>query len=197
MNFQIEDNGVISTKFKELNISDFNSACKYVAELVYKRNQNKDNLLCIFDDNGGTCSTKHAALRKLALENKQENIRLILGIFKMDAEYAPLIKNTLEKYSLEYIPEAHNYLKIGNEYFDFTRSRSNYDEFRNKILLETELEFDEVNTEKISIHKNFLSEWLKEQDSGYNPEEIWKIREECICDLQKTTPAHKTTSPAK
>lgn len=185
MNFQIESNNIISSKFKELNIFDFSSAAQYVAELKYKRNQNKDSITCIFEDNAGTCSTKHAALRKLALENNRGGIKLMLGIFKMDAEYSPLIKNTLEKYNLKYIPEAHNYLKNGDEYFDFTRLNSNYNEFKNQILAETEIEFDEISDKKISIHKNFLSQWLKEQDLTFSPEEIWKIREECISDLQK------------
>ena len=111
----------------------------------------------------------------------------------MNATYTLLIKNTLEKYNLEYIPEAHNYLKIGNEYFDYTRSNSNYNEFKNQILIEAELEFDEINDKKISIHKNFLSQWLIEQNVAYSLEEIWKIREECIADLQQ----HNNRNTAK
>ncbi len=96
-------------------------ACKHISNLPYKRNSDKNNIQCVFNDLGGTCSTKHAVLRKLALENKHPEIRLILGIFKMDSEYTFKIKNTLQKFNLNYIPEAHNYLKIEDEYFDFTK----------------------------------------------------------------------------
>lgn len=44
----------------------------------------------------------------------------------MDADYTEKIKNTLEKFNLNHIPEAHNYLKIEDEYFDFTKPNSDY-----------------------------------------------------------------------
>ncbi|MCW3162403.1 hypothetical protein [Chryseobacterium oryctis] len=180
-----KDKGIVSKRFSEFDISKFSSACNFIAELPYKRNQNKDNITCVFDDNGGTCSTKHAVLRKLALENNQENVKLMLGIFKMDAEYAPSIKNTLDKYQLKYIPEAHNYLKIDNQYFDFTKPNSSYKNFEQKILLETEIEYNQISSEKILLHKKYLEEWLVEKGIKYTLDEVWEIREKCIEDLQK------------
>lgn len=112
-NFKIQkDKGIVSEQFLNRNIHVFYSACHYISMLPYKRNTDKHDILCVFNDSGGTCSTKHAVLRKLALENDAAEIKLILGIFKMDAGYTGKIKNTLEKFNLEYIPEAHNYLKI-------------------------------------------------------------------------------------
>lgn len=184
MNFQIENNGIVSEKFRTLNIYNFESACKFISELPYKRNQNKDNITCIFDDNGGTCSTKHAALRKLALENSQTGVALILGIFNMDAAYSSLIKGTLENYKLASIPEAHMYLKIGNEYYDFTRPNASYKDFENKIFIEKTIEYNQVNVYKISIHRAFLENWIIENDIKYSLEELWNIREKCIEDLQ-------------
>ncbi|MGE6397695.1 hypothetical protein [Chryseobacterium scophthalmum] len=186
-NFAINKNkGIISEEFLNKNILDFHSACKYVSELPYKRNSDKNNIKCIFDDLGGTCSTKHAALRKLTLENHQSNVKLILGIFKMDAEYTFKIKNTLDKFSLNYIPEAHNYLKIDNEYFDFTKPNSEYSQFKNKLLVEKEIECNEIMTEKVLFHKRFLENWLSDENISYSLDEIWEIREQCIKDLQKS-----------
>ena len=185
-NFTIhKDNGIISEKFLSKNITDFHAACKYVSELSYKRNVDKNNIQCVFDDLGGTCSTKHATLRKLALENDQPDVKLILGIFKMDAEYTKKIKNTLEKFNLNYIPEAHNYLKIEDEYYDFTKPNSDYDQFKSKLLIEKEIEYNEIIDEKIAFHKDFLKKWLTEESISYNLDEIWNIREQCIIDLQK------------
>ncbi|MHC5310383.1 hypothetical protein ACYSNM_10045 [Myroides sp. LJL116] len=183
MNFKITANEVISREFLNLGIADFQSACKYISLLLYKRNKNKDNILCIFQDNGGTCSTKHATLRKLALENNMPEIRLILGIFKMDAQYAPKIQKTLELNCLDYIPEAHNYLKIGNDYLDFTTSTSSYLDIKKRLLIETEIEYDQINLQKIQQHKEFLSNWIKDKPQ-FTLEQIWKIRENCISDLQ-------------
>ena len=185
-NFTIhEHEGVVSDKFCRISIRDFHSACKYIAGLPYKRNFDKNNILCIFNDFGGTCSTKHAALRKLAFENNQQDVKLFLGIFKMDSEYTQEIHNTLEKFGLRYIPEAHNYLKIDDEYFDFTKPNSNYDQFKNKLLIEKEIEFNEIAGEKKSFHIDFLKKWLAIESIPYTLVEIWDIREQCIRDLQK------------
>jgi len=185
-NFEIhKDKGIISNEFLNRNITDFHSANKYVSELPYKRNSDKNNIQCVFDDLGGTCSTKHATLRKLALENDQQDVKLILGIFKMDAEYTQKIKNILEKFDLNYIPEAHNYLKIDDEYFDFTKPNSNYNDFKSKLLIEREIEFDKIVEEKISFHKDFLKQWIADENIPYNLDGIWNIREQCIKDLQK------------
>ncbi|MGG5576126.1 hypothetical protein ACPDHL_02140 [Myroides sp. C15-4] len=183
MNFEIKNKGEVSNEFLKVGVQDFKSACKFISLLPYKRNKNKENILCVFEDNAGTCSTKHSTLRKLALENNKPEIKLMLGIFKMDTNYAPKIKNTLELNKLDYIPEAHNYLKIGSAYFDFTNFNSSYSEVENLLLFETEIEFNEINHHKIQKHKEFLSNWIKDKPH-FNLEQIWIIRESCITDLQ-------------
>ncbi len=185
IDFELKNNGVVSKEFLNLKIFSFKEACEYIANLPYKRNSNKENINCVFSDLGGTCSTKHAVLRKLALENNHPEVKLILGIFKMDSEYTPLIKDTLNKNNLEYIPEAHNYLKINNSYYDFTRRDSNYNQFKNKLLTEVEIEYIEIATEKVLLHKEFLKDWIQKEKLNFTLDEIWKIREECISDLQK------------
>jgi hypothetical protein len=191
-----KDKGIISDKFLSRNITDFHGACQYIAALPYKRNLHKNNILCVFNDLGGTCSTKHATLRKLALENDYDEVKLILGIFKLDAEYTGKIRRTLEKFKLKYIPEAHNYLKIEEKYYDFTNPKSNYDQFKNKILIEKEMEFSEIVNEKISFHKDFLRKWIVAENIHYSLDEIWSIREQCIQDLQKIEgAANENSSP--
>lgn len=183
MNFDIKNNGEVSNEFLNLGITDFKTAGEFVSQLSYKRNANKKDILCVFKDNAGTCSTKHATLRKLALENNHSEVKLILGIFKMDKEYSPKIEDTLNENQLDYIPEAHNYLKLGNEYLDFTKPKAEYSDFQNKLLEEHEIEFNQINEEKILIHQNYLKKWV-ENDSEFDLESIWKIREKCIVDLQ-------------
>lgn len=185
-NFSIRNRkGLVSQQFLNMNISDFQTACRYISELPYKRNSDKNNLNCVFGDLGGTCSTKHATLRKLALENNHSEVKFILGIFKMDADYTEKIKNTLEKFNLNHIPEAHNYLKIDDEYFDFTKPNSDYAQFKSKLLIEKEIEYNEIVDEKILFHKDFLKNWILEEKIPYKLDEIWNIREQCIKDLQK------------
>ena len=61
--FKIEQNGEISKEFLSRNILTFSQAALFVSQLPYGRNQNKNNLLTVFTDNCGTCSTKHALLK--------------------------------------------------------------------------------------------------------------------------------------
>lgn len=184
--FNIQPKGKISQEFLKRNIETFHKATEYIQNLPYGRNSNKDKLETIFEDIKGTCSTKHAVLKKLANENEFINIKLILGIFKMNAENTPKISKTLKNYNLDYIPEAHNYLKYGNKVFDFTGISDSASNFIDDLLYEIEIKPSEINQIKIQIHKNFLIDWLKENPAiNYFIEELWTIREQCIQDLSE------------
>jgi len=185
-NFDIKSDREISTEFLRRNILTFHQATEYIQNLSYGRNLNKDNLKTIFTDNKGTCSTKHAILKQLANENNFDSFKLTLGIFKMSADNTPKVANTLTKHNLEYIPEAHNYLKYENKIFDFTRRNSSSADFVNDLLFQTEIQPNEINQAKIQIHKKFLVNWLNENNNiNYSLDELWKIREQCIQDLSE------------
>lgn len=185
-NFDIKSDREISKEFLKRNILTFHQATEFIQNLKYGRNSNKDDLKTIFTDNKGTCSTKHAVLKQLANENEFDNIKLIIGIFKMNAQNTPKVGSTLSKNNLKYIPEAHNYLKYGNDIFDFTKPNSLLEDFINDLIFETEIQPTEINQHKIKIHKNFLISWINENyETKYSLDELWKIREQCIQDLSE------------
>jgi hypothetical protein len=185
-NFDIKSDAKISREFLKRNILTFHQATKYIQNLDYGRNENKDDLSTVFTDNKGTCSTKHALLKQLADENAFTHIKLVLGIFKMSAASTPKIGNTLSKNNLKYIPEAHNYLKYGNIIFDFTKQNSSSADFIDDLLFETEIQPNEISQHKIQMHKTFLTNWLNENNNiNYSLDELWKIREQCIQDLSE------------
>ncbi|PZU90212.1 MAG: hypothetical protein DI529_03295 [Chryseobacterium sp.] len=186
-NFNIVSDQEISQLFKQNNCSDFHSASEFIRNLPYRRNLNKDNLAAIFIDECGTCSTKHAVLKTLAEENNQPDFKLILGIFRMNGSNTPKIKSVLETLrepqsdKLEYIPEAHTYLKFRNLILDFTKKNSSENDFINELLEETEIQPHQINQFKIEFHKNYLKYWLLENPKiSYSLDELWKIRELCI-----------------
>jgi hypothetical protein len=82
---------------------------------------------------------------------------------------------------LDYIPEAHNYLKINNQIFDCTTSHSSEINFKNDLIQEIEIQPEQVIQFKIDYHQNFLKNWCQENNQNFD--EIWKIREECISAL--------------
>jgi len=179
--FEIESNAEISNEFRKLNIFNFRNAAQFVAGLDYGRNANKNDLKTVFSDNCGTCSTKHALLKKLAQENGFENLKLFLGIFRMNGENTVEISETLKKNNLEFIPEAHNYLKYENVILDFTKVNSSAADFKNDLLLEIEILPNQISDFKVDFHKKYLRDWLNQnQKVNFDLAELWEIREKCI-----------------
>lgn len=182
--FEIKSNGKISDTFLEKGISTFKGATTFIQNLTYGRNLNKKDLATIFIDNCGTCSTKHAILKQLADENNFDDIKLILSIVKMDSNNTPEISKTLMKYNLDYIPEAHNYLKFQVTIFDFTKPDFTLTNSTENILAEIEISPNQITDYKVAYHKKYLEKWLEENPQiNFSIEELWEIRENCIMDL--------------
>ena len=185
-NFKIKSFGIISTKLRELGSEDFQSAALIVKNLAYKRNVDKSNPLCVLKDSGGTCSTKHAVLKNLALENNFDDLQLMLGIFKMNSFNTPKISLVLAKFHLKEMPEAHNYLKYQNRIIDCTRKNSRREDFVHDLVEEIEIQPSQITDFKIQYHQKFLTNYLQENPKiPYSIEKFWKIREECILELQQ------------
>jgi len=175
-NFKIKSNGPISEAFLKLGMKDFQQACEYVKNLNYQRTSLKSNLLLVLEEKRGTCSSKHALLKKLAEENSIHNIELNIGIYKMTAQNTPSLETTIPE-DVPYIPEAHAYLVFHNRRLDFTRK--NGKPLENKdILSEISISSDEMGSRKEQLHKDFIAQWCSENNQDFS--EIWKIRESCI-----------------
>lgn len=184
MNFEIKSNLPISRLFLERGITTFIDACDYVKNLSYGRNENKQDLTTVFSENMGTCSTKHALLRQLAIENNVDEVRLILGLFKMTKANTPEVAINLTEYCLDYIPEAHNYLKVNGEIIDCTKHNSSKKGFIDDLLCEIEIEPNQISEFKLNYHQTILRDWLLDNlDKKMNFDELWRIREKCISDL--------------
>ena len=93
------------------------------------------------------------------------------------------IGSVLNEYNLEYIPEAHCYLKIDGTVVDVTSKESNFEKLKNDILEETEIESYQVSEFKIQYHKNYIKKWIIDHQINYTFDEIWNIREQCIKQL--------------
>ncbi len=186
MNFNIKSTKPISEAFLKRNINDFRDASLFVKHLSYRRNTDKNNLLTVFDDHCGTCSTKHALLKNLAEENGKTDLKLMLGIFKMNSENTPKTELILSKHHLDYIPEAHNYLKYKDDILDFTSKTWISQNFLPYLLEEIEITPTDITDFKVNYHRQFLQKWLTENPKiDYNLNQIWNIREECIAALSQ------------
>jgi hypothetical protein len=151
-----------------------------VKQIPYGRNANRHDFSLVISENKGTCSSKHAFLKEYSLKNSIPDVKLFIGIFKMNEENTPKIYPVISENKLLYIPEAHCYLKIDGIPVDVTASESFYDKIKNDILEELEIEPNQVSEFKVDYHKDYLKKWIVQTQQELSFDKIWTIREQCI-----------------
>ena len=156
-----------------------------IKALTYGRNSVRSNYLLVPKELKGTCSTKHAYVKHIASQKGWENVKLFTGIYIMKESNTTGVGAVLKKYALTEIPEAHTYLKIDSEIIDITGLETSEEPFEKTLQLEQEITPDEIGSFKLEFHKAFISEWSN--STKLSTEEVWKIREECIQELSKST----------
>ncbi len=183
-NFELTANATLSSIARQLGLNNFEEAAKYIQQLSYRRTSRKSDLSLVFKEECGTCSTKHATLAQLALENNISSIELTLGIYQMMEQNTPGVGKVLEATRLTYVPEAHMYLRHQGQRFDLTfngmeAALSPFDSLMDEISIEPQ----QIGDFKVHYHKQFLKQWLVKQSFSYSLDEVWKIREACIAAL--------------
>lgn len=162
----------------------FKETITFVKHIPYGRNANREDFSLVISENKGTCSSKHAYLKDFANRNNIPNIRLIIGMYKMN-EQNTKIGTILSEHNIEYIPEAHCYLKIDGITLDVTSKDADFEKIKADLLEEIEIEPFQVADFKVNYHQNYIKNWLTATNSKVTFDEIWKIREKCIEQLSK------------
>lgn len=168
---------MVSTAFLDLAKVDLRAAGQHLCELPYGRNRYPDDPLAVLTEQRGTCSTKHALLRRLAME-QGIHLVLVLGIYEMNERNTPGVGSILQMHGLESIPEAHCYVRVGDKRIDVTRQRARSDaEPISNFLYEEEIDPSQITIYKIGIHKSFLDQWITATPSlgGLTLTSIWAI----------------------
>lgn len=163
----------------------FNELIEKVKNIPYGRNANRYDFSLVLSENKGTCSSKHAFLKDFADKNNINDVELYIGIFKMNERNTPKLGNLLSQSNIEYIPEAHCYLKINGNLVDVTMPDSFYEKIKNEIIEEIEIFPNQVGDFKVEYHQAFLKKWIIKTHQNNTFEEIWKIREQCILKLSE------------
>ena len=183
-NFQLSKSKVLSKLVIDLGMTSFFDLYKHVHQLPYGRNSNRYDLELVIKEEMGTCSSKHAFLKQVAIENNFDKLSLWIGIYKMNAKNTTGINSVLEKHNLDYIPEAHCYLKHDNRRYDITFPESTSLKFEDFLLIEEEIIPEQIGLYKVNMHQDYLKKWIKTSNIAYSFEDIWKVRENCILALQ-------------
>jgi len=120
----ITGSGPVSKAFLDLGIKSFQEACRYVHGLPYGYNSDRDDLMILFQEKMGTCTTKHAVIATLAAELGLPITRGV-GIYAMTESIVTGTDKILTEYSLPYVPMIHCFLEYGNYRVDLTEGNLN------------------------------------------------------------------------
>ncbi|WP_269222869.1 hypothetical protein [Flavobacterium sp. IMCC34518] len=180
----LKSSDLLTQQIQNLGIDTWDDLLIYIKNISYGRNANCEDLSLILKENKGTCSSKHAFLKEIANLNKIPNVKLIIGIYKMN-EINTKIGTILSDNSIDFIPEAHCYLKIDKNRIDCTTPKSNFAKIEKDLLEEIEIEPYQVGEFKIKFHKNFIKKWLSDSNATITFEQLWAFREQCITYLSQ------------
>ena len=169
----------------ESGIVDWKDLVRTVRQFHYGRNSNREDFTLVWSERKGTCSSKHAFLKLVAELNGFDTVQLFIGIYKMNAQNTLGIKELLRSESIDSIPEAHCYLKVDGIVLDATNLKSDFENYRSDILEEILIEKEVVVSEKIDLHKNFIRNWIVTEQLDQSFDDIWRLREKCISELEK------------
>ncbi len=120
----IEGPGPIAGKFLALGIPTFQAACRYVHQLPYGYNSDREDLLILFKEGMGTCTTKHAVIGTLAAE-LDIPIEKNIGIYRMTEKIVTGANAILKQYDLPYVPMLHCFLVYDCYRVDLTEGNNN------------------------------------------------------------------------
>ena len=146
----------LTATIKDSGIKTWNELIQFIKELPYGRNSNRTEFRLVIIEKKGSCRSKHALLKKIADLNGIQNVKLVLGIYKMNQQNTPNIGNVLLENDIEFMPEAHCYLKIDEKRIDITTNNSDFDKIERDILNELEIEPEqELRNLKLTITRSF------------------------------------------
>jgi hypothetical protein len=120
----IEDAGPVSRRFLEMGIGSFHEACRYVHELPYGYNSDRDDLMILFEEKFGSCTTKHAVIATLADELGLK-VEKSIGIYAMTEDIVAGASRITEKHDLPYVPMVHCYLVYEDHRADLSEGNDN------------------------------------------------------------------------
>jgi hypothetical protein len=182
--------GEITRAFLQSGPSDMREAAHLIQSLRYGRNSDPANPRVVLDERCGTCSTKHALMRRLA-DEQNVPMALTVGIYEMSERNTPGIGSVLKRFGLLCLPEAHCYLRVRGERIDLTGlPEAAEGQPVQHFLLEQNIEPEDITDYKVILHKRFLESWnSRQQSSQYSTQELWSIREKCILALSSAASA--------
>lgn len=176
----------LSEIFLDLGINRFSDACEYVHELPYGYNTNREDLLILFKEKMGSCTTKHAVIATLA-EELALPIKKSIAIYAMTEALVTGTDPILKKYNLPYIPMIHCLLTYQTFSVDLTEGNQNGKNRPIRDFLFTQAVAPNISAKKeyLLYRKTLMEQILKRQAlKGITIKQILLAREEGLTLLK-------------
>jgi hypothetical protein len=181
LQFRISGGSALCEEVRSLGFDFFEHLAEHVRKLPYGRTSNAQDPLALLRQGRGTCSAKHQLLAAVAQDCGHSEVQLTVGIYEMSEDNTPGVGTVLNAASLTSIPEAHCYLSIEGERFDFTGlSAGSLSPFA-ALLAEYSVSPTNLSHVKAELHQEAIAAWAS--DRGISQEAAWAIREACIAAL--------------
>jgi hypothetical protein len=177
---EISEAGPVSKEFLALGIRSFLDACQYVHGLPYGYNSDRDDLMILFKEKMGTCTTKHAVIATLAVELDLPITRGV-GIYAMTEAIVTGTGKILTHYSLPYVPMIHCFLEYGDYRVDLTEgNRNGKNQPVGDFLFTDRVEATISAKDEYMIYRRALSEVILKRDElkGVDIKRLLHAREE-------------------
>jgi hypothetical protein len=172
--------GSVSQAALALGIRSFLDACRYVHSLPYGYNSDRDDLMILFKEKMGTCTTKHAVIATLAAELGLA-ITKGVGIYAMTEAIVTGTDKILSEYGLPYVPMIHCFLEYGDYRIDLTEGNRNGKNRPINDFLYTDRVAATISAkDEYMIYRRALSEVILKRDElkGADIKRILHAREE-------------------
>jgi hypothetical protein len=181
-NPEIINNGIVSEKFLSLGVKSFHEACARVHGMPYGSNSTREDILILFKENKGSCTTKHSVIASLAAElNIQVNKNI--GVYGMNDHIVTGTGAILEKYNLPYIPMTQCFLAFDHFRVDLTEGNFNGKNHSVEEFLHIEkVAPNTTEKDEYLIYRKVLSEKImaREEMKNHDMAKVLEARQEGI-----------------
>jgi hypothetical protein len=183
---KIQKTGPIAGTFLDLGIVRFRDACRYVHELPYGYNSDRDNPMILFEEKMGSCTTKHAVIATLAAELGIA-IEKNIGIYPMTEGLVTGTRKILDRHGLPYLPMVHCFLVYRDRRVDLSQGNRNgkngpIDDF----LFTTQVEANISARDEYLLYRRGLENRILKREEMWSVElkTVLKAREEGLSLLR-------------
>jgi hypothetical protein len=181
LQFRISGSSALCDDVRSRGFESFEHLAEHVRELRYGRTSDAQDPLAVLRQGRGTCSAKHQLLAAVAQDCGHPEVHLTVGIYEMSEENTPGVGTVLNAASLTSIPEAHCYLSIEGERFDFTGLSAGRSSPFAALVAEYTVSPTNLSQIKVELHREAIAAWAR--DRGISKEAAWAAREACIAAL--------------